>query len=135
MKIRFNRNKSTIRVRLRVEGRVRPNEHHTIAQAHTHNGRKYVFLPVALGHKHLWPLGHKQTKTQQNETKAKAMTTTTTANPNNIHMHKTKHKRTRLNNKTTLKYQNKQEKTRKNIQPQKQHPLQNKTITYSNKNM
>ena len=52
-------------------------------------------------------------KTQQNEPKAKPTNTTTTPKPDNIHMDKMKHKRTSLNNKTTLKYQNKQDNNKK----------------------
>jgi hypothetical protein len=52
-------------------------------------------------------------KTQQNEPRAKPTNTTTTSKPNNIHMHKMKHKRTSLNNKMTLKYQNRQDNNKK----------------------
>ena len=69
-------------------------------------------------------------KTQQNEPKAKPTNTTTTPKPDNIHMDKMKHKRTSLNNKTTLKYQNKQDNNKK--KQGKKHTTTNTTLTTPN---
>ena len=67
-------------------------------------------------------------KTQQNEPKAKPTNTTTTPKPDNIHMDKMKHKRTSLNNKMTLKYQNKQDLEDNNKKKQgKKHTATNTT--------
>ena len=67
-------------------------------------------------------------KTQQNEPRVKPTNTTTTSKPNNIHMDKMKHERTSLNNKMTLKYQNKQDLEDNNKKKQgKKHTATNTT--------